>query len=134
MSTIDHFTVAITSLNKGLNDDRQSLSGHTLTVTPDGRLTIEGEKGRHTLAPASGTTSNSGCCLPSQRHPWRTSVEGPTCRRVVPCDKVRTSKLCPVCAQFLKKPYAPVAQLDRVSVFETEGWEFEPLRARHKFQ
>ncbi len=27
-------------------------------------------------------------------------------------------------------PYAPVAQLDRVSVFETEGWEFEPLRAR----
>ncbi len=26
---------------------------------------------------------------------------------------------------------APVAQLDRVSVFETEGWEFKPLRARH---
>src|SRR5271156_969167 len=25
---------------------------------------------------------------------------------------------------------APVAQLDRVSVFETEGWEFKPLRAR----
>ena len=27
--------------------------------------------------------------------------------------------------------FAPVAQLDRVSVFETEGWEFKPLRARH---
>src|ERR1700733_11707659 len=26
---------------------------------------------------------------------------------------------------------APVAQLDRVSVFETEGWRFEPVRARH---
>jgi len=25
---------------------------------------------------------------------------------------------------------APVAQLDRVSVFETEGWRFEPVRAR----
>src|ERR1700677_3692990 len=25
---------------------------------------------------------------------------------------------------------APVAQLDRVSVFETEGWRFEPFRAR----
>src|ERR1700722_11154325 len=27
--------------------------------------------------------------------------------------------------------HAPVAQLDRVSVFETEGWRFEPVRARH---
>jgi hypothetical protein len=26
--------------------------------------------------------------------------------------------------------HAPVAQLDRVSVFETEGWRFEPVRAR----
>jgi hypothetical protein len=26
--------------------------------------------------------------------------------------------------------HAPVAQLDRVSVFETEGWRFEPFRAR----
>ena len=26
---------------------------------------------------------------------------------------------------------APVAQLDRVSVFETEGWRFDPVRARH---
>jgi hypothetical protein len=51
MSAIDHFTVTISSLNKGPNDDHQSLSGHTLSVTPDGRLTIEGEKGRHTLAP-----------------------------------------------------------------------------------
>ena len=25
--------------------------------------------------------------------------------------------------------FAPVAQLDRASVFGTEGWEFEPLRA-----
>ena len=25
----------------------------------------------------------------------------------------------------------PVAQLDRASVFGTEGWEFEPLRGRH---
>ena len=31
-------------------------------------------------------------------------------------------------------PSAPVAQLDRVSVFETEGWRFEPVRARHSFQ
>ena len=27
---------------------------------------------------------------------------------------------------------APVAQLDRVSVFETEGWRFEPVRARQR--
>jgi hypothetical protein len=46
----DNFTVSISSLNTGLNDDRQSLSGHTLTVTPDGRLSIESEKGRHTFA------------------------------------------------------------------------------------
>ena len=39
-------------------------------------------------------------------------------------------RLCPLCAQPRKKPYAPVAQLDRVSVFETEGWRFEPFRAR----
>jgi hypothetical protein len=51
MSAIDHFTVSVSSLNNGLNDDRQSLSGHTLTVTPDGRLSIDGQKGRHTLAP-----------------------------------------------------------------------------------
>ena len=50
MSATDHFTVSISSLNNGLNDDRQSLSGHTLRVAPDGRLTIEGEKGLHTLA------------------------------------------------------------------------------------
>lgn len=30
--------------------------------------------------------------------------------------------------------FAPVAQLDRVSVFETEGWEFKPLRARQYFR
>src|ERR1700677_1983799 len=29
---------------------------------------------------------------------------------------------------------APVAQLDRVAVFETEGWRFEPVRARQSFQ
>ena len=29
---------------------------------------------------------------------------------------------------------APVAQLDRASVFGTEGWGFEPLRVRHLFQ
>ncbi|WP_158813853.1 hypothetical protein [Methylocapsa sp. S129] len=51
MNANDHFTVSISSLNSGLNDDRQSLSGHTLTVTPDGRLSIDGEKGRRTLAP-----------------------------------------------------------------------------------
>jgi hypothetical protein len=27
----DHFTVSISSLNNGLNDDRQSVSGYTLT-------------------------------------------------------------------------------------------------------
>ena len=32
-----------------------------------------------------------------------------------------------------RAPQAPVAQLDRVSVFETEGWEFKPLRARQQF-
>jgi hypothetical protein len=31
MSANDHFTVSISSLNSGLNDGRQSLSGHTLT-------------------------------------------------------------------------------------------------------
>src|SRR5271155_5864518 len=30
--------------------------------------------------------------------------------------------------------FAPVAQLDRVSVFETEGWRFEPFRARQQIQ
>src|SRR5579862_8347039 len=30
----------------------------------------------------------------------------------------------------MRNPDAPVAQLDRASVFGTEGWEFEPLRAR----
>jgi hypothetical protein len=51
MTASDHFTVSISSLNSGLNDDRQSLSGHTLTVSADGRLSIDSEKGRHTLAP-----------------------------------------------------------------------------------
>jgi hypothetical protein len=51
MSTSDHFTVGLSSLNNGLNNDRPSLSGHTLTVSPDGRLSIDSEKGRHTLAP-----------------------------------------------------------------------------------
>ena len=47
----DHFTVTISSLNNGLNDDRLSLSGHSLTVSPDGRLSIESEKGSHIFAP-----------------------------------------------------------------------------------
>jgi|HubBroStandDraft_5_1064220.scaffolds.fasta_scaffold213612_1 hypothetical protein len=47
----DHFTVTISSLNGGLNDDRVSLSGHTLGVSPDGQLSIDSEKGRHTFAP-----------------------------------------------------------------------------------
>jgi hypothetical protein len=51
MSANDHFIVIISSLNCGLNDDRQSLSGHTLTVSPDGRVSIDSGKGRHTLAP-----------------------------------------------------------------------------------
>lgn len=51
MSANDHFTVSISSLNNGLNDDRQSLSGHTLTVSSDGRLSIDSEKGRQTIAP-----------------------------------------------------------------------------------
>ena len=51
MSASDHFIVTISSLNKGLNDDRESMSGRTLTVGADGRLSIEGEKGRRTLAP-----------------------------------------------------------------------------------
>jgi hypothetical protein len=50
MSAHDCFTVTISSLNNGLNDDRQSLSGRTLTVSPDGRLSIESEKGLHTFA------------------------------------------------------------------------------------
>ena len=28
---------------------------------------------------------------------------------------------------------APVAQLDRASDYESGGWEFESLRARHSF-
>jgi hypothetical protein len=51
MSAHDRFAVTISSLNNGLNDDRQSLSGHTLTVSPDGRLSIDSEKGPHTFAP-----------------------------------------------------------------------------------
>jgi hypothetical protein len=47
----DHFTVTISSLNNGLNDDRVSLSGRSLTVSPDGRLSIDSEKGRQTFAP-----------------------------------------------------------------------------------
>ena len=31
-----------------------------------------------------------------------------------------------------KNPYAPVAQLDRVSDYESEGREFESLPARHR--
>jgi hypothetical protein len=48
--TADRFTVSISSLNSGVNDDRQSLSGHTLTVSPDGQLSIDSEKGQHTFA------------------------------------------------------------------------------------
>jgi hypothetical protein len=51
MTNSDHFNVSISSLNGGLNDDRQSLAGHTLTITPDGTLTIVGAKGKHTLGP-----------------------------------------------------------------------------------
>lgn len=50
MKANDHFIVTISSLNSGVNDDRQSISGHTLTVTPDGVLSIQSEKGPHTLA------------------------------------------------------------------------------------
>jgi hypothetical protein len=48
--TADRFTVSISSLNSGVNGDRQSLSGHTLTVSPDGQLSIDSEKGQHTFA------------------------------------------------------------------------------------
>ena len=47
----DSFTVSISSLNNGLNDDRQSLTGRTLTITPDGRLSIDSEKGRRSFGP-----------------------------------------------------------------------------------
>ena len=50
MSANDRFTVTISSLNNGLNDDHQSMSGHTLTVSPDGSLSIQSEKGPRTLA------------------------------------------------------------------------------------
>jgi hypothetical protein len=50
VSTKDHFTVSISSLNNGLNDDRRSLSGHTLTIAPDGRLSIETYKGQRTFS------------------------------------------------------------------------------------
>ena len=30
-----------------------------------------------------------------------------------------------------KVSFVPVAQLDRASDYESEGWEFESLRARH---
>jgi hypothetical protein len=53
MADTNRFNVSISSLNGGLNDDRQSLAGHTLTVTPDGSLAIIGEQGRHTLAPGA---------------------------------------------------------------------------------
>ena len=33
-----------------------------------------------------------------------------------------------------KFEYGPVAQLDRASVYETEGWGFESLRDRHVCQ
>jgi hypothetical protein len=49
VSVHDHFSVTISSLNNGLNGDRQSPSGHSLS--PDGRLSIDSEKGRHTFAP-----------------------------------------------------------------------------------
>ena len=32
---------------------------------------------------------------------------------------------------IFRRPCGPVAQLDRASVFGTEGWGFEPLRGRH---
>ena len=32
----------------------------------------------------------------------------------------------------VKRPHAPVAQLDRVSDYESEGREFESLPARHR--
>ncbi len=51
MSVADRFIITIGSLNSGLNDDRQSLSGHTLKVSADGALSIESEKGLHVLAP-----------------------------------------------------------------------------------
>jgi hypothetical protein len=51
MADTNRFNVSISSLNGGVNDDRQSLAGHTLTVSPDGRLAIIGEQGRYTLAP-----------------------------------------------------------------------------------
>ena len=34
--------------------------------------------------------------------------------------------------RLIKNPYAPVAQLDRVSDYESEGREFESLPARHR--
>jgi hypothetical protein len=49
MIPADNFTVTISSLNKGINDDHLSTSGHTLTITPDGRLTIESQNGHHIL-------------------------------------------------------------------------------------
>ena len=49
MSAVDLFTVSISSLDKGSND-LQSFSGHTLNLSPDGSLSIEGQKGKHTLA------------------------------------------------------------------------------------
>jgi hypothetical protein len=49
MIPADNFTVTISSLNKGINDDPLSTSGHTLTITPDGRLTIESQNGHHIL-------------------------------------------------------------------------------------
>jgi hypothetical protein len=50
MSTNDHFTVSISSLSNGLNDDRRSLPRHTLTVTSAGRLSIDSQHGRRTFA------------------------------------------------------------------------------------
>ena len=51
MNATDRFTVTISRLNKGLDDRRQRMTGHTLTVRPDGALTVQGDKGSQTLAP-----------------------------------------------------------------------------------
>ena len=51
MNASDRFTVTISCLNKGLDDQRHKMTGHTLTVRPDGTLTIQGDKGSQTLAP-----------------------------------------------------------------------------------
>ena len=51
MNVSDRFAVTISRLNKGLDDRRHRRTGHTLTVRPDGTLTVQGDKGTQTLAP-----------------------------------------------------------------------------------